>query len=351
MAGNVREWCTNATGSARYILGGGWNDPAYAFNDAYAQPAFDRSPTNGIRLVRYREGDSTLPGLSRPIVRAFRDYSRERAVGDEIFAVYRRQYDYDRAPLDPKTAARDASAEDYVVERVSFSAAYGGERVTAFLYLPKKGKPPYQTVVLFPGSDALNLRTFDGPRYLRLTDFILKSGRAMLFPVYKSTYERGDGYEADSGDDTNAYRDHVIMWAKDFRRSIDYLATRADVDTSRLAYFGLSWGGVMGGIIPAVEPRIRTAILYVAGLGMQRPLPEADPINFLPRITVPVLMLNGRFDHYFPLETSQKPFFRMLGTPPPLKRQIIADGGHFVPRNQLIGESLEWLDRTLGPVR
>jgi dienelactone hydrolase len=180
---------------------------------------------------------------------------------------------------------------------------------------------------------------------------MLKSGRAVLFPVYKSTYERGDGYESDSSEETIAYRDHVIMWVKDLRRSVDYLATRADVDTSRLAYFGLSWGGALGGIIPAVEPRIRAVVLYVAGLSFQRSLPEVEPINFLPRIKQPVLMLNGRYDHYFPVETSQRPFFRMLGTPPALKRQVIADGGHFVPRNQLIGESLDWLDRHLGPVR
>ncbi|MBT8401120.1 MAG: protein kinase, partial [Rhodothermia bacterium] len=52
MAGNVREWCVNeGSNGQRFILGGGWNDPAYAFNDAYAQDPFDRSPTNGIRLV------------------------------------------------------------------------------------------------------------------------------------------------------------------------------------------------------------------------------------------------------------------------------------------------------------
>jgi hypothetical protein len=62
-------------------------------------------------------------------------------------------------------------------------------------------------------------------------------------------------------------------------------------------------------------------------------------------------MPNGRFDHYFPVETSQKPFFNMLGTPPERKRQVLSDGGHFVPRNQLIAESLDWLDRYLGPVQ
>lgn len=63
------------------------------------------------------------------------------------------------------------------------------------------------------------------------------------------------------------------------------------------------------------------------------------------------LMLNGSLDHYFPLETSQKPMFRLLGTPPQHKRHVVEDGGHFVPRARLITEVLDWLDRYLGPVR
>lgn len=61
-------------------------------------------------------------------------------------------------------------------------------------------------------------------------------------------------------------------------------------------------------------------MLYVAGLKFQPSLPEADPWDFLPRFDVPVLMLNGRHDNFFPVETSQRP-------------------------------TLDWLDRYLGPVR
>jgi dienelactone hydrolase len=351
MAGNVREWCSNAAGDRRYITGGGWNDPGYAFADGYAQPPFDRSATNGIRLVRYAPGDTTLAFLGRPVLGAPpRDFSRVRPAGDALFAAYRRHYDYDRTPLAPLVLSR-GTAEDHVQERVTFAAAYGGERVTAHLFLPRRGRPPYQTVVFFPGSNALNLREYDPAPWVRHFDFMLKSGRAVLMPIYKSTFERGDGFESDIADETIAYRDHLAMWVKDFRRSVDYLATRDDVDTSRIAYYGVSWGGAMGGIIPAVEPRVRAVVLYVAGLGQQRGRPEVDPVNFLPRIRQPVLMLNGSLDHYFPVESSQRPFFRLLGTAPTDKRQVIAPGGHFVPRNQLIGESLDWLDRHLGPVR
>src|SRR5256885_7770089 len=48
MAGNVREWCLNASGADRFILGGGWNDEPYQFTDAYTQAPLDRPPTTGL---------------------------------------------------------------------------------------------------------------------------------------------------------------------------------------------------------------------------------------------------------------------------------------------------------------
>ncbi|HEY7683682.1 MAG TPA: bifunctional serine/threonine-protein kinase/formylglycine-generating enzyme family protein, partial [Gemmatimonadales bacterium] len=69
MAGNVREWCQNASGEDRFILGGGWNDEPYQFTDAYTQLPLDRSPGNGIRLVRYLEEDSSLAIAGRPLRR------------------------------------------------------------------------------------------------------------------------------------------------------------------------------------------------------------------------------------------------------------------------------------------
>ena len=61
-------------------------------------------------------------------------------------------------------------------------------------------------------------------------------------------------------------------------------------------------------------------------------------------------MLNGKYDYFFPYETSQLPFYTLLGTPEEHKKIFVYDGGHSVPRNELIKESLTWLDKYLGPV-
>ena len=105
------------------------------------------------------------------------------------------------------------------------------------------------------------------------------------------------------------------MWRKDIGRTIDYLETRKDIAADKIAYLGWSWGGFMGGIYPAIEKRIKVVVLNVGGMEMHKALPEADQINFLPRIDQPVLMLNGKHDMFFPIETSQKPMYNFLGTP------------------------------------
>lgn len=73
-------------------------------------------------------------------------------------------------------------------------------------------------------------------------------------------------------------------------------------------------------------------------------------MTFLPRVHMPVLMLNGELDNLAPTERVT-PFFKLLGTVDAKKKNVVAPGGHFVPRPILIRETLDWLDKYLGPVR
>src|SRR5262249_44005824 len=153
-------------------------------------------------------------------------------------------------------------------------------------------------------------------------DYLVRSGRALIYPIYEHTYGRGSPQAGDAPNATIAHRDQVLRWAKEMRRSIDYVATRPEIDTTRLAYVGSSWGGRLAGVMLAIEPRFRAAVLNVPGLSMAPMRPEEDPVNFLPRIHIPVLMLSGQYDSVFPFELSQKPFLRLLGSPADKKKQI-----------------------------
>ena len=92
-------------------------------------------------------------------------------------------------------------------------------------------------------------------------------------------------------------------------------------------------------------------VLNVGGMVMNKSLQEADQVNYLPRVTQPVLMLNGKHDLFFPVETSQKPMYDFLGTPAADKKRIVYDAGHLVPRTDFVKETLLWYDKYLGAVR
>ena len=79
MAGNLREWCWNASAQGRSLRGGAWNDQTYMFGNVTQAPAFDRSETNGFRCVRYVEGKTPPEKLFAPYrIDAVRDLPKRR---------------------------------------------------------------------------------------------------------------------------------------------------------------------------------------------------------------------------------------------------------------------------------
>lgn len=349
MAGNVKEWVWNeAGGGRRYILGGGWNEPSYMFRDHDAQNAFDREPFYGFRCARYTAPPAR--SLMAQVAVPSRDYDRETPADDEVFEVYRRLYQYDPRPLDARVEWVDESFEHFRVEKVSFTAAYGDERVPALLVLPTNSTPPFQTVVWFPGANAFGdksvyrLAEAQGKWFL----FLVLSGRAVVIPIYKGTYERHVGFVGAP----QVWRDILIDAARDLGRALDYIEARPDLDDHRVAYYGLSMGAGLGPLMTAVNPRFQASILLGGGLYFRRRPQESEVFNFLPRSKVPTLMINGRHDFYFPVATSQNPMFELLGTPEAHKRHRVLESGHVpLERNEIIKESLDWLDRYLGSVK
>ena len=349
MAGNVKEWCLNESlGGKRFILGGGFGEPSYMFSTFDAQSPWDRRPNYGFRCAKL--SSPPAPAALARLEPVLRDYSKERPVSDEVFRAYKGAYAYDRRDLNVKLEETEV-AESWTREKVSFDAAYGGERVIAHLFMPKNAASPFQTVVFFPGSGAIEGDDKLDTSQIWGFDFVVKSGRALMFPIYKSTYERRDELKDDTFEPTAFWRDHVLMWSKDLGRSLDYLETRADLDRTKRAYLGFSWGAVMAPMLLAVDDRFQAAILLSGGLTSERPLPEVDQINFLPRVRTPLLLLDGRYDFAFPVETSQLPLIRMLGTTEKDKRHVLYDSGHFPPAKEYIRDSLDWLDKYLGPVK
>jgi dienelactone hydrolase len=343
MAGNMKEWTANSSGLKQVMLGGAWNESSYMFQQPDLRSAWDREASFGFRCVQY---PSPVPeALNGPV--AMSSVERKDApVDDRTFQTFQSSLTYDKTDLNAKVGPM-TDAPHWSVEDVSFQAAYGNERVILHLYLPKDAKPPYQAVFFFGGNNMLFVRSREEVSN-RLMEYIIKSGRAVVLPAYAGTLERG---ETPLPTPPGLARDLAIQQLKDVSRTVDYLQTRHDIDVSKLAFYGVSYGTGVAVRSLATDPRFKTAVLLSAGT-RRATVPIVDTWNYLPRVKVPVLMINGQNDSLSPIETSQKPFFKALGTSEKEKKHRIFPGGHvdYIDRTEVIKEALDWLDLYLGSV-
>jgi eukaryotic-like serine/threonine-protein kinase len=348
MVGNVREWSLNSVdGNQRFILGGAWRTQTYQAIDPEALPPFDRSPLNGFRCVR---NSQALPAaVTAPVMRAARDFSKAKPASDEVFQAYKTMYAYDHSPLNATTEGIVENTADWTKEKIIIDAGHGNERLPMYLFLPKNVHPPFQTVVFFPSARVKFMATSQTLGDLQFVDYVIKSGRALLYPIYQGTYERQQKRILPGSIDN---RELVIAQSKEVRRSIDYLQTRPEIDGTRLAYLGVSAGTAYGVIYTALEDRLKTIVFLDGGFFLGPVVPGLDQVDFAPRIKRPVLMVNGRYDFTFSPDRSQDPLFRMLGTPPADKKHVVFNTPHDISQEKakLSMEVLAWLDKYLGRI-
>jgi len=350
MAGNVAEWCQNGPdGNSRYILGGTSNSSSAEYFEPVNLPAWVRSAEEGFRCVRNTA--ALPPEATAEKHREIRDFSKAKPVSDEVFRTYyKTMYAYDRTPLNVKPEPVEQDSTDWRKEGVTFDAAYGKERMAAYLFLPANVRPPYQTVVFFPSARVLDITSSKTLGDMKFIDYIIKSGRAVLYPVYKGTYERPAPDNAvGNGGATAAGRDLLVQESKDLGRSIDYLETRPDIDRNKIGYLGVSMGAALGVIFTAVEDRFKTVIFLDGGFYAEKMLPGTDQADFAPRLKAPTLMISGRYDWIF---MSKDALLRMIGAPAAQKKSVLFNTAHDVSeqRADLIREVLAWLDKSLGRV-
>jgi serine/threonine protein kinase/pimeloyl-ACP methyl ester carboxylesterase len=346
MAGNVKEWCWNSAGDGlRYVLGGAWDEREYMFTSEDARAAIDREKNMGFRCINHLDGQELSNESLAEVKQTVRDVRAEKILSDDAFQAVKGFYAYDKAKPLHAVIGRPEETAAWIHQRVAVDAAYGNERLIIHLFLPRDASPPYQPVVFWPGGGAF-LRDVVSPAD-ECVGFIINSGRALVCPVYQGTYERRVKRPGADGP-----WEHSLQQAKDLSRCIDYLRTRKeDFDTGAIGYYGVSWGASAVQAL-AVEDRIEAAVLVDGGLeahsGERR---ERDPVHYLPRITIPVLMLNGRYDAGNPPKEAQEPMFRLLGTDPARKRYTLTDSSHVAaPTTERIRETLSWFDQHLGPV-
>ncbi len=345
MAGNAREWGNNSHKNGnKSIFGGGYDDEAYFFTDNFSQHPYNRYKTNGFRCVIIPENEQNYASADTLIQTFTRDFYNNKPISDELFNVYHGMFQYDPLPVNETVVENKAINRSWTKRVVGIDAAYNNEKLELNIYTPANVAPPYKTIIYVPGSNAIttrNSKNFTGNNF----GFLLRSGYAVIHPIYKGTYERGYPEFRNYVENTSkTYSDQMIMMVKDYSRAIDYVESK-DEFLNEIYYYGISWGGMLGPLFLANENRIKGAIWQVAGLGARDMRPEANPLTYLTRIDRPVLMLNGKYDQYFPYETSQLPMYDLLSLIEPRKKMVTYESAHSPPRGLVRKEILSWLEK------
>ncbi len=340
LAGNVKEWLRNSYDSGFAAAGGAWDEPVYQFGQFGSYPGFFNAQNFGFRCVRESgasdQGEFRLTSNSTVPV--------YKAVDDAEFARIAKLYDYPAAPLDAKIA-EVKETEEWTRQRITYSSS--GRTALAFLYLPKGFKPPYQVIQYIPAGDVAS-----GRRPLTTSTEVvlgpeLRSGRAVFAVALEGYLDRPR--TSPSPEAVEDLVPDIIASVTDIRRGLDYLATRKDIDSTKVGVYGPSAGSVHGMIVTGLDHRFRAVAFMGVGIGaraVQYPAP-INRINFAPRITAPKLLLHGKYDEADLLVTQGEPLYRLMPEP---KRLEIFESGHIVPADQAIRALNTFFDQTLGKV-
>ncbi|MEM2447593.1 MAG: acetylxylan esterase [Candidatus Bathyarchaeia archaeon] len=278
---------------------------------------------------------------------------------------YSSLYSYDKdMPLNAVEALL-TEGDKYLIYKVYFDSV-NGERVPALLILPKvEEKVP---CIVF-------LHGYGGKKedILPLTNLAASEGYALIAIDAEYHGERKEEGKALYSIDIEDSVRGILQTVIDLRRTIDYVETRPEIDSSRIGYVGGSMGGILGAIFIGVEPRIKAAALLVAGGNMslmiresqhpaiqpireylqlnnisyeelQETLNPIDPINFIGSFSPrPVVFHLGKYDRIVPAEAGEQ-LYKHAGEP---KTVYWYDSGHDLPLELVIARILDFMDMEL----
>lgn len=346
MAGNVEEWLRNPYDDGFAAGGGAWSDPAYRFGTLGPRPAQHSSETLGFRCaLTASNATGNQGGMAFTSNRKIPSYPASTSAE---FRTLQAHYSYAKTPLNAKVVGVQ-EADQWRREEVTF-IGYGGDTVTAYLYLPKTPTHPYQVIHYLSGTGWLHgLPLTDSvERSPRLAPY-LRSGRAIFMVALKGFFGREPGLYADLADGSPQHLEAMSSWTMDMQRGVDYLLTRPDVDSHKIALWNDSTTNYAT-VFAAIEKRYAAVILVGASLYFDtfgRLPPTVNPLRFAPHISPPKLVLNGLYDDLNPQKTAVEPFFQLLSNP---KKLVNFEGGHIPPPEIAVPIVKPWLDETMGPV-
>ena len=255
-------------------------------------------------------------------------------------------YDYDaKKPLDVKEESQAATG--YSSWHLTLTGANG--KTVPGVFMRPKAAGVYPCVLLLHGLTSKKEDMTHG-----FGEALVKNGYAVLAldaPNHGERKPKDDGKGNDQSRFQTQFLETVTEGIRDWRRGIDYLMTRKDVDSKRIGLIGYSMGSMMGSILSALDTRIKASAFCVGGdpiLPMAQAMGNATAYSIAPSLFVghiaprPILFINGTKDTTMP-EAASKRLIDAAGKP---KEVIWADSGHILPQNDA-AKAVTWIEKAL----
>lgn len=276
-------------------------------------------------------------------------------LGDEAFQAILQFYQYDKdIPLNA-AVVENMDEKEYAREKIVFRGA-NDYRVPGYLAIPKTGTPPYPCVLQIHGMTLSKEDFWGNDSYHKghlLTPALLDEGIAVL--ALDAQYH-GERIIFNDFQSTlimlfrkhriNRLREMVVQTVVDYRRAIDYLETREEIDPNRLGVIGYSLGGAMAFILTGVDPRIKVITACVTPNLIRQRWPDQHnmsaiaPTNFVRALQGrPTLMLMGRNDtSQYTVEEARALYDLIEGES---KEIAFYESGHRLPEEH-VAKALQW---------
>jgi len=229
--------------------------------------------------------------------------------------------------------------------------------VPGYLEFPKDATPPLALVLLLHGWSGAKENWYEEDNYIsggNVRKALLAEGYALLAldaqahgdRIAENDYALPNNCVVD-GTPTHwnyfTLAEIVIQTIRDYRRVLDYVATRPEIDSNRIGLLGYSMGADQTFLLTAVEPRIKVSVACATPSWNDRFNP-ISPANYARGIGErPFLMLMGRSDSLCPVEDAEQ-MFQLV--PSRQKNLIFYDSDHKLT-GDYVKDAVDWFKEHL----
>lgn len=269
-----------------------------------------------------------------------------------------------RIPIDARIVERISNLEKtYIREKIVFRGI-DNSRMTGLLGIPQTGTPPYPCVLALHPLEGCKSDWWQDYNFICggvVTKKLLAAGIAVFamdarFHGEFQTHNNGTDSETfaettSPGKLIKRYFDLLLYTTIEYRRVINYLSRRPEIDPHRIGVIGYSLGGIIAFLLTGVEPRVKVSVACVTpnlkrGLELiyeiKHPVDEMDildPGHFARLVANrPFLMLMGCSDRFYSFEEANH-LYTMIASS--TKELVFYNSGHFLPE-AYVSKARDW---------